>query len=143
MAVSIGNILAHRFPAAPDSAFMTQIGDDGVERIVIWREDLMGRTQPTDAEIESWRLPATKYYQRRTIKRMADISYEGIFSVNGDVMDMYKDRLIIKIARGQALTTTETANRDQMLAIVQSVQDKIAAINNATTVAAVEAVTWP
>src|SRR5215207_118418 len=130
--IGLGSILAWRFQGAPDDGFTVQVGSDGAAFLAVWDESLMGRGRPTQAEIDSWELPATKYYQRRIVKRLADIDYDAIWSINGEVMDMYKDRLIIKIARGQALTATETTNRDQMLAIVQAVQDKVQAINAAT-----------
>lgn len=139
----LGSILAWRFQGAPESGYQVQMGDDGVAFIAAWSESIMGRPAPTSAEVASWDVPASKYYQRRIVKRLADIDYDAIFAINGEEMGMYKDRLIIKIARGQTLTAAETAARDQMLAIVQSVQDKIAQINAAATVAQVEAIGWP
>jgi len=141
--IYLGQILTWRFPAAPDDGFSVQVAADGTYYLAVWREAAMGRPRPKQTEIDSWVLPANKYYQRRAIKRLADMDYDAIFAINGEIMNMYKDRLIIKIARGQALTTAEAANRDQMLAIIQSVQDKVQAINAATTVAQVEGVTWP
>lgn len=142
---ALGSILAWRFQGAPESGYQVQMGegDPGVAFLAFWNEALMGRPAPTQAEIDSWNLPASKYYQRRVVKRLADIDYEAIHAINGEVMDIYKDRLIIKIARGLALTNAEIARRDQMASIANALEAKMDQITAATTVTQVEAVTWP
>lgn len=139
---ALGSILAWRFQGAPEDGYAVQMGDEGAF-IAFWNEALMGRAVPTSSEIASWDLPASKYYRKREIRLLADTDYDAIFAIDGKEMGMYKDRLIIKMARGQALTAQQISQRDQMAAIVQSVDDKMTAITNATTVAEVEAIGWP
>jgi hypothetical protein len=145
----LGAILAWQFRNAPEDGWSVTLDDNGVAYISTWNEAKMGRTMPTGIEIQSWNLPATKYFQRRNITRSADNDYEAVNSIEGDVISMYKDELLMDIVANRLspaanpLNAQQTSRRNQMASIRASHRNKMTAIDAAITVAAVEAVTWP
>lgn len=145
----LGAILAWQFRNFPDDGWAVQLDENGVAFIARWDEAIMGRTMPTGAEVQTWNLPASKYYRRRIITRQADAEYEAINAINGDVISMFKDELLMDIVANRLsptanpLNASQTNRRNQMAAIRTSHRQKMTAIDAATTVAAVDAVTWP
>lgn len=153
--MDIGGILNWQFPGMENEGFKVGQDADGNPRISYWDEGMMGRPKPTLLELEAWELPYTKYNRRKQIKVLSDVDYDAVFSINGQVMDMFKDELLVSIAvarmGGPALSTQEAAKRDQAATVRTKARNKIQAINSVVAgsvvnglsdVEQVQAITW-
>jgi hypothetical protein len=63
--VSLANLMEWRYPGMANIGYSVGEDDQGNQFFQWWRADVMGREEPTQAELDSWQLPAAKFYKRR------------------------------------------------------------------------------
>lgn len=123
----------------PRIDFVLQARDDGTAFIAQWNST---SSQPTQAQLDAQGLSLARGKKRTELILAFDAEYSAIWSVDGEVIEAIKDRIIIKKLNGTALTAGETSKLSQASTLISKLETKLADVRSATTEAQVQAIVW-
>jgi hypothetical protein len=114
--------------------------DDGEgPYLAYWNTDLLG-AQPTEEELADGSLAYAKSHKRTQLILAFDAEYEGIWSIDGEVIEAMRDRILFKAPANR--TAADNNKLSQAAQLMDSLQEKLAEVRNATTEEQVDAIVW-
>lgn len=146
--MNLSEVLKFQFRDADESSDWSTTFDAtrGREVITAWNTDLLG-PQPSESTIDSWYVPASRFYKRRELRRAHNEAYRNLFDLDGTFMEGERDFAVRQEGKGVRTAGDGT----QVGSVLQAMdnlrtrlQNRLDQANDTakTTVAAIESVTW-
>lgn len=117
-----------------------RVRDDGNGEYIEWWNTELGQ-QPSEAQIDAQAINVARKLKRKELILAFDTDYEALWSIDGEVIEAWKDRILFKTAANR--TVAENNKLTQAAALFDKLQAKLAYLKDPVrTEVEVNALTW-
>lgn len=96
--------------------------------------------RPSQVELDAQAVPVARTAKRKELLLAFKADYAAVWRIDGIAVEEQKDSILAKTAANR--TANETALVNQAGTLITKIKSKFADVNNATTEAQVQAITW-